>query len=382
MEIESLTERAEKLKEKSLYFQSLKLFKEAFQRYKKICDTEGMLHCMIAFGDIYRMSGNFDLAAVNYSEAINLAKKHKKQIWLYDAKIGLGLSLRAQGKWKESIKLIRESERIFKKQGDREGIAFSLWAEAGALRIKGNIKDAIKTFKTSLDKFKSLKSQQGIGYCLCGLGGTSRIAGLFKDSLKYYTAANKLFSNIKDIFGMAYSHCGIGNALRMLNDYKNALVHFAKATSLYQKIGDRVSYSYTLWGLGSTYKMMGNFKKARYNFIKAKLLFNTTKDPRGIIYCKLGLGELDFLEGKRSSAIKHLRAALSESIKNVFALERCHAAVILSYVNVNNPPTPYFKGGYRGVRWEQAGLSGNIDDRCYNKLGSKLKFQGIPFNMP
>jgi len=65
----------------------------------------------------------------------------------------------------------------------------------------------------------------------------------------------------------------------------------------------------------------------------------------------------DFLEGKRSSAIKHLRAALSESIKNVFALERCYAAVILSYINENNPPTPCFKGGYRGVRWEQSGLS-------------------------
>jgi hypothetical protein len=54
----------------------------------------------------------------------------------------------------------------------------------------------------------------------------------------------------------------------------------------------------------------------------------------------------------------------------------------LSYVNENNLPTPYLKGGYRGIRWEQAGLSGNIDDRCYNKLGLKLKFRGLPFNMP
>lgn len=382
MEIESLIERAEKLKEKLLYFQSLKLFKKAFQKYEEIYDTKGMLHCMLALGDIYRMSGNFDLAAGSYSKAINLAKKHKEPIWLSDAKIGLGLSLRAQGKWKESIKLIHESRRTYNKHGDREGLAFSLWAEAGALRIKGSIKDAIKTFKTSLEKFKSLKSQQGIGYCLCGLGGTSRIAGLFNDSLKYYTAANKLFSNTKDIFGMAYSHCGIGNALRMLKDYKNALVHFAKATSLYQKIGDRVSYSYTLWGLGSTYKMMGNFKKARDNFIKAMLLFKKTKDPRGIIYCRLGLGELGLLEGRKVNAMRQLKTALSESTKNKFAIERCHAAAILSCMNENNPPAPYFKGGYRGVKWEQAGLSGNIDDRCYNKLGLKLKFQGIPFNMP
>ena len=337
---------------------------------------------MLALGDIYRMSGNFDLAAANYSEAINLAKKNKEQVWLSDAKIGLGLALRAQGKWRESIKLIRESERAYNKQGDREGIAFSLWSEAGALRIKGNIIDSIRTFKASLEKFKRLKSNQGIGYCLCGLGGASRIAGHFNNSLRYYTAANKLFSDIKDIFGIAYSYCGIGNALRMLDDYKNALVHFAKATTLYKKIGDRVSYSYTLWGLGSTYKMMGNFKKARDNFIKAMLLFNRTKDQRGIIYCKLALGELDFLEGEKANAIKHLREALSKSKKNVFDLEGCHAAVILSYINENNPPTPYFKEGHRGVKWEQAGFSKKIDDRCYNKLGLKLKFHRLPFNMP
>jgi tetratricopeptide (TPR) repeat protein len=382
LEIESLIERAEKLKEKSLYHQSLNLFKKAFHRYKKKCDTQGILRCMLALGDIYRMSGNFDLAAVNYSEAINLAKKHKEQAWLSDAKIGLGLSLRAQGKWRESIKLIRESERTYNKQGDREGIAFSLWAEAGALRIKGSVIDAIRTFKASLEKFKRLKSRQGIGYCLCGLGGASRIAGHFNDSLIYYTAANKLFSDINDIFGIAYSHCGIGNALRMLDDYKNALVHFAKATTLYKKIGDRVSYSYTIWGLGSTYKMMGNFKKARDNFIKAMLLFNRTKDQRGLIYCKLALGELDFLEGKKANAMRQLRAALCESMKNGFAIEKCHAAVILSFINENNPPTPYFKEGHIGVKWEQAGFSGNIDDRCYNKLGLKLKFHGLPFNMP
>jgi tetratricopeptide (TPR) repeat protein len=372
LEIESLIERAEKLKEKSLYHQSLNLFKKAFHRYKKKCDTQGILRCMLALGDIYRMSGNFDLAAANYSEAINLAKKHKKQTWLSDAKIGLGLSLRAQGKWRESIKLIRESERAYNKQGDREGIAFSLWAEAGALRIKGSVIDAIRTFKASLEKFKRLKSRQGIGYCLCGLG----------DSLRYYNAANKLFSDINDIFGIAYSHCGIGNALRMLDDYKNALVHFVKATTLYKKIGDRVSYSYTIWGLGSTYKMMGNFKKARDNFIKAMLLFNRTKDRRGLIYCKLALGELDYLEGKKANAMRQLRAALRESMKDGFAIEKCHAAVISSYINENNPSTPYSKDGHRRDKCKQAGFSGNIDDKCYNKLGLKLKFHGLPFNMP
>jgi tetratricopeptide (TPR) repeat protein len=379
LEIDRLIEHAEKLKEESLYFQSLRLFKKAFQKYKKISHVDGMLHCMISLGDIYRMIGQFDLAIESYSGVIDLAKKYKKKIWVLDAKIGLGLSLRAKGKWKESLKLIRESKNSYIRHGDKEGIAFSLWAEAGALRIKGDVKGAIRTFKRSFHIFKMLKNRQGMGYCLCGIGGSSRIAGLFRDSYKYYTAANKLFSKIKDIFGLAYSYCGIGNAFRMLNDYKKAILYFSKATRLYKKIGDIVSYSYTLWGLGSTYKMMGNYKKAYDNFRKALVLFKKTDDQRGIIYCKLGIGELNLLQNKKKNAVSLVRDAFHESIKNGYAVEKCHAGLILSYLyeNISFTKVVQIKEKKKLVPFSE-----KIDKRCYRKLGLKLKFQGLPFNMP
>ncbi|MEW6213858.1 MAG: tetratricopeptide repeat protein [Nitrospirota bacterium] len=376
MEIDSIIECAEELKERSLYLQSLKLFKKALQRYTKICDRDGMLHCILSLGDTYRMVGNLDAAAKNYSNAIRLARKLRDTIKVADARVGLGLSLKAQGKWKEAVKLIRKSKSIYHKKGDREGLAFTLWAEAGALRIKGDIIGAIRTFKESYRISKSIKNIQGGGYCLCGLGGASRIAGRFSDSLRYYIAANRLFSTIKDTFGTAYSYCGIGNAYRMLKDYKSALNNLIKATRLYKKIGDKVSYSYTAWSLGATHKMIGNYKRGRDYFIRAMMLFKKTKDPRGIIYCRLGLGELDFLEGKNAVAKRRLTAALYESAKNSFAVEKCHAATILSYMN--NPP----KSPFKIPPYPQGRFSRKIDNRCYNRLGLKLRFQGLPFNIP
>ncbi|PIV42895.1 MAG: hypothetical protein COS27_06110 [Nitrospirae bacterium CG02_land_8_20_14_3_00_41_53] len=358
LEIDNILYHAEKLREKSFYPESLRLFKKALKGYTKICDRDGIFHCTLSLGDTYRMVGNFDLASKSYANTIELAKKIKDSIKAADAKVGLGLSLRAEGKWKEAIKLIRKSRKTYQRKGDKQGIAFTLWAEAGALRIKGNIIGAIKMFKKSYKIFKSLKDIQGAGYCLCGLGGTSRIAGRFRDSLKYYTSAHRLFSDIKDIFGTAYSYCGIGNAHRMRKDYKSALANFAKAIRLYKRIGDRVSYSYTLWSLGTTYKMIGNLNKARDNFIKAMLLFKKTKDPRGMIYCRLGLGEIALLKGKKAVARRHFLASLHGSMKNSFAIEGCHATTILSFMN------------------------GKIDNTCYNRPGLKLRFQGLPFNIP
>ncbi|MGB9716304.1 MAG: tetratricopeptide repeat protein [Thermodesulfovibrionales bacterium] len=375
MEIERLIEQAETLKVRSLYSQSLRLFKKAFQKYRRILHTDGMLRCLLSIGDIYRMMGNYDLAVKSYSKAIEFAKKSKEKTYILDAKIGLGLSLRAQGKWKESLRLIYESKKNYISQGDKEGIAFSLWAEGGALRIKGDIKDAIKAFKKALEIYKTLKDREGIGYCLCGLGGASRVAGLFEDSLKYYTAANKLFSKTNDIFGLAYSHCGMGNAFRMLNNYKKALLHFSKATRLYQKIGDIVSYSYTLWGMGSTYKMMGKYKKAQDNFRKAVLLFKKTKDPRGIIYCKLSLGEIDFIQDNKTNAIKVLKEAFYDSIQNGYSIEKCHAGIILSYLLKNI-------SAIKRKQLENKGLFKKIDNKCYERLGLRINFDGLPFNIP
>jgi tetratricopeptide (TPR) repeat protein len=382
-EIDSIFQRAEKLREQSLYPQSLTLFKKALHKYKSRRDTLGAIHCALSIGDTYRMIGNFDRAARHYMYSIEQAKIIHVPLAVLDAKVGLALSLRAQGKWKDALKFIRESKNAYKKLDDNEGIAFTLWAEAGSLRIKGDIIRAIKVYKESYAMFKSLKDQHGAGYALCGLGGTSRIAGSFRDSKKYYETANKLFTKLKDTFGKAYSFCGIANAYRMLDDYERALKNFNKATTLYKNIGDEVSYSYTLWGLGMTHLLMGNDRKARDCFIRSKKLFQKTKDPRGIIYCRLGLGQLSLIAGRNAFAKNSIEASLTESMDHGFSVEACHAEALLSYIDFHNPPSPPLsKGGPKGGNGQKRGLSGERGVRCYNRLGLKLRFQGLPLNIP
>jgi hypothetical protein len=110
--------------------------------------------------------------------------------------------------------------------------------------------------------------------------------------------------------------------------------------------------------------MTGKLNNARNNFIKAMLLFKKTKDPRGIVYCRLGLGEIALLKGRKAAARRHFLASLYGSTKNSFAVEKCHARTLTACMN--------FGGGF----------SGKIDDGCYNRLGLKLGFQVLPFNIP
>lgn len=350
--------RAEKLREKSDYRQALRLFRKAFSEYEALSDRTGILQCMLSLGDTYRMVGNFDLAEKSYRNALELLRTSPSAAETADAHVGLGLSLRAQGRWKEAIPLIRRAKNIYKRLDDRQGLAFASWAEAGAFRIKGDIPGALRAYREARKLFTSLKDFHGVGYCLCGLGGASRVAGLSRKSLQYYTAANRLFADLRDTFGRAYSFCGIGNAFRMQEDYRSALNNFRKAVRLYRKIGDRVSYAYTVWGLGTARKMTGNYGSARDYFTEAMALFRVTKDPRGIIYCKMGFGEIAFLKGRKAAAKRYISDALEDAHTHGFALEKCHATALLSCI------------------------TGKIQNACYNQLGLKLRFRDLPMNIP
>jgi tetratricopeptide (TPR) repeat protein len=351
---EAAFETAEALRERSLYAEALPFYRKALKGSR----GAERLACLTAIGDTCRMVGDFLSSGKYYSSAVELAERTGDVAASLDAAVGLGLSRRALGDWKSALRLLTRAEGGYRKLRDREGLAFALWARAGALRIKGDIPEAVRTFRAALRAFTSLGSDRGIGYCLTGLGGTTRVRGLFGESLRHYSAANELFRQTRDSFGMAYSHCGIGNALRMQGDMEGARRHFRRAIALYRRMGDVVSYSYTLWSMGKTYLMLGKPGVAGRYFRDSLALFEKTRDPRGAIYSKMGLSEKDFLEGRPKEAKRKALWALGEAGSHGFKVEWCHA---------------------RGLA---ALLEGKAAPGCYRGLGLRLAFKSIPMNIP
>ncbi|HTR44118.1 MAG TPA: tetratricopeptide repeat protein [Thermodesulfovibrionales bacterium] len=353
--------KAEEFRRTCRYREALSLYKKALKRYAAQGDSHGALSCLLSLGDTHRMTGDFDAAAQRYHDAIALSKVTRQKALRADAMAGLGLSLRALGDWKGALKLFTAAARVYDEKGDREGLAFLQWAQGGALRVGGAAAKAIDAFKKAKGLFESLGSEHktAVGYCLCGLGGVSRMAGLWGDSLRYYTRANSLLGALHDRFGVAYSHCGIGNALRMKGDFSGALQHLRKAERVYRKIGDIVSYSYTLWSMGMTHLMEGRLARAKKCFGEAASRFKETKDIRGIIYCGLAGGQLLFLKGDVKRALAEFGKALAVSEAHEFMIEACHARALLGYAE-----------------------SGRADRTLHRKIGLRLEFTTIPFNIP
>jgi len=350
--------KAQELAKASKYRKALNSFRRAL---KKASGRAEQIECHMAIADTCRMTGDFEEAVLHYKEAIKLMPPKAPECT--DASVGLALANRALGYHAEAIKALDKAMGYYQKCEDREGLAFATWAKAGSLRIKGDIPGALKHFREARKMFKSIGEWHAVGYSLCGLGGSSRVKGEFEKSLEFYREANELFSSLKDTFGIAYSHCGIGNALRMQGDHDQAREHFVRASTLYQRIGDIVSFSYTLWSLGKTHMITGNLPLAEKYFKDAQRNFRKTKDPRGLIYCRLAIGESKLMLGssaqKRAEARRYFTEARDLASKWKFGVELCHSEALLSFIE-----------------------EGRTDNSCYRKLGLRLSFDKVPFNIP
>ncbi|MCS7215176.1 MAG: tetratricopeptide repeat protein [Thermodesulfovibrio sp.] len=325
MKIEKIAEKAEQLRLKGYFRESLKLWKKIYKKAVKNHDTTMIVDCLIVLGDLNRILGDFKNAEFHYSEAIELSDALNNKIAKADALTGFALSKKATGQWREALKLIRKARKIYENNKDKKGIAFTFWAEGAIWRFGGRIEKSLQNFHKSLTLFRKLKENQSLGYVYCGLGGSSRIYGNYENSMRYYRMANKIFNNTGDRFGIAYSYCGIGNAYRMMNDIENAENNFKIAIKIYNNIGDIVSSSYTLWSMAMLDILRKKYTEALRYIKNAEKNFKKCNDPRGFIYCKLQRGMIHYMKRRKNLANKYFYEALYEAKKYDFALEKRYA---------------------------------------------------------
>ena len=275
--------------------------------------------------DCLRLQGSFTASKRHYRTAEILFQKFSSPRCV-DAAAGWALSARASGDPGKAVKLLRETLAFYRKDGDREGQAFALWALGGALRIAGDMPEGKKSLLKALALYRRLGDREGEAYTHCALGGLNRMLGRPRETASHYRAANLLHRSRRDTFGTAYSFCGLGNVERMAGRWDAALRFFRRAERLYRIIGDRVSYAYTLWSIGTDLKMKGDFPGAGGYFKKADALFQKTGDARGRAYVFLGYAELKWLEGRDGSG--DLRKAGAFAKAGGYAWEALHAKVL------------------------------------------------------
>ena len=85
LETDKLFSKAESLRNRSQYKESLELFKKALSLYEAGHDESGVLDCRLSIGDVYRMTGDFIQAEKAYKAAVTTARKKSEIAAVADA---------------------------------------------------------------------------------------------------------------------------------------------------------------------------------------------------------------------------------------------------------------------------------------------------------
>lgn len=252
---------------------------------------------LLALASIARSLGRVSQARVFLAR---LAVLPESRLGEFRERVSLEKALidRAAGRYPAALKALSRHLARFRREGDKAGQAFVLWASGGARRFAGDLKGSERDFCASLSAARAAKDAAGQAYALFGLGGVTRIAGRLKDAERFYAEAGRRLAKTDDVFGKAYARCGLANALRRQGRIAEARKLYAVAHKLYSALDDEVDLAYVLWGQGQCALTEGRLFEARRLFIKGLKFFRAGNEERGIALSLMSLSQLAHAQGR------------------------------------------------------------------------------------
>lgn len=249
------------------------------------------------------------------------------------------------GYYGQARKLLRRSLALFRRIGDRAGIASSL-SDLGLIAHNlGQFIEAKRLYEKSLELFRELDEPWERVRALSRLGLLLHVLGAYEEAKRLFQESMTLSQGSANRRAWAYSLCYLGWAEYALGDYSAALRSCQEGLSSLEEIGDQYGIALALAYLGTIERRLGHYEQARDFCQQSLAIFNEIGERGAGAYTLNQLGEACSALGddrtakhcfcealKMGRAINKIPAML-ESITGIAALlrgaDRPECAVIL-----------------------------------------------------
>ncbi|HEV2845322.1 MAG TPA: tetratricopeptide repeat protein [Thermoanaerobaculia bacterium] len=209
-----------------------------------------------------------------------------------------------QGDFKDALDKLGRSERIWRRLGDRRGLAYTLVVRGMALLHENRLALAGDCATEAESIFHSLGDLWGSALALNDLGNVCRGRGEYEEARETYWKSLALWERMGDSWGLPMTLSNLGFLEMLQERYPEAREAFERALALQSGIGDR-------WGHGETLKYLGDLAVREKNWPEAVRLYRQSLD------LNLRIGRKAFLLG----CLGGLAAIASETRR-----DRCYAA--------------------------------------------------------
>jgi signal transduction histidine kinase len=177
---------------------------------------------LIDLGRVFANRGEYELALINFYDALRLSKLREFHAETGIIRIEIGWINSHLGDARQAVRMADEALALGPKKllkGDR----------ASALSLKG-------VALTDLKQYTS-----------------SRV---------YLNSALEIYTQLGSLQGKSETHSSLGYLENKSKNYKNALIHYRECIRLAESINSNFGLAWAYWGVGDTYYRQGNFTDA------------------------------------------------------------------------------------------------------------------------
>jgi serine/threonine protein kinase/predicted ATPase len=206
---------------------------------------------------------------------------------------------------------LERADRLFRKAGDRAGIAEVLTAQANAALRRGDYAGARSMGEESLELCRDLGDRRGAAWSLLTLGEAAYRDGAYAASLGFREEALTLFREVGDRRGLAWALASVGRSAFRQGDLDSARTHFAESLATHRELGDRPGIAWSLSSLAHVALARGDFSEARALLEEGLVLSKHAGNIHGVAWSLVHLANVAYHEGEFRTSASVLLEGLS-----------------------------------------------------------------------
>jgi non-specific serine/threonine protein kinase len=215
-----------------------------------------------------------------------------------------------QGDGEVACTFAKEGLLLFRKLGDRRGIAFSLFNLGAESRLQGDYTEAQKLLEESLALRRELGDSWGIADSLHKLGIVVHARGNYARAQQLFEESLIILRRLGDTWSMADALNKMGMVAHAQGNYVSAQQLFEESLMLRRKLDDKWGIAASLNSLGILAYTQGDYTRARKLYEESLMLARDVGDKRGVALSQSNLGFVTQRLGNYAAARKYLEESL------------------------------------------------------------------------
>ncbi|NCD68452.1 ATP-binding protein [Mucilaginibacter agri] len=235
---------------------------EAIAIFKKLNDIKGQIACYQAYGGMYTLIADYELALKYLNLAVNLNKDNGNELLQTNLYKGLGNVYFSRGELSKALDYYYKGLFIAIKN-HYALLSGNLYNNIGAVLQNMEVyPNALVHFKKALNLLQGTDNIQALGTINQNIGEILLAQNDYDGAIRYLNTANKIVNTQNDKDGLSSVYTDLGLAYAAKNDFARANSYIDTSLQIARKFKIVYNQAYALVGLANLYNQQHEYQKA------------------------------------------------------------------------------------------------------------------------